>query len=274
VNTTYTRGTALIETILIVTAVIFMIPMIVLVAVALRDPDAAVGLFGFTWPLKFENIAIAWTESAMGASIINSLVITVTSVLLIIVIASIASYTLTRRTEKWSRGVFYLFLAGFLFPGQLALLPLYLTFSKLGLVGNPLSVILISVAGNLPFTIFLYSAFLRDMPKDYEEAAMLDGARPLRAFWTVVFPLLRPVTGTVAILAALGIWNDFLHPLLYLTGGSSRTAPLSVYTFVGEYSANWPLVFSALITSVIPILIAYFLMQRFILRGFASGLKG
>jgi raffinose/stachyose/melibiose transport system permease protein len=270
----YTRGTLGIEIMLIATAVVFMIPLFVLVAVALRDPNATTELFGFTWPLKFENIAIAWNESAMGPSILNSLLITSVSVALIILIASMASYTITRRTARWSKGVFYLFLIGFLFPGQLAMIPLYLTFSNLGLVGNPIAVILISVGGHLPFTIFLYSAFLRDLPKDYEEAAEIDGARPLRMFWTIVFPLLRAVTGTVAILSALGIWNDFLNPLLYLSGGSSKTAPLSVYTFVGEYSANWPLVFSALITSVIPILIAYFLMQRFILRGFASGLKG
>ena len=270
----YTRSTLVIEILLIIAAVLFMIPMFVLISVAVRDPNASQEFLGFTWPLKLENIAIAWNESEMGASIMNSLVITTVSVALIIVVASMASYTITRRTQRWSRGVFYLFLIGFLFPGQLAMIPLYIMFSSLGLVGNPITVILISVGGQMPFTIFLYSAFLRDLPRDYEEAASLDGARPLRAFWSVVFPLVRPVTGTVAILSALGIWNDFLNPLLYLTGGSSRTAPLSVYTFVGEYSANWPLVFSALITSVIPILVAYVLMQRFILRGFASGLKG
>jgi raffinose/stachyose/melibiose transport system permease protein len=270
----YRPGTLVIEIALIVAAVIFMIPLFVLVSVALRDPNATQEFFGFTWPLKLDNLLIAWNESAMGPSILNSIMITSVSVAIIIVIASMAAYTITRRTARWTRGAFYLFLIGFLFPGQLAMIPLYLSFSNLGLVGNPITVILISVGGQMPFCIFLYSAFLRDVPRDYEEAASLDGAGAFRAFWTVVFPLVRPVTGTVAILSALGIWNDFLNPLLYLTGGNSRTAPLSVYTFVGEYSANWPLVFSALITSVIPILIAYFLMQRFILKGFASGLKG
>jgi len=270
----YTRRTFALEAILIAVAAVFMVPLYVLVAVALRDPDSTAGFLGFTWPLRFENLATAWTESAMGPSLLNSVIITTVSVVLVIVVASTASYTITRRTQRWSRGVFYLFLTGFLFPGQLALLPLYLMFSQLGLVGNPLSVILIYVAGHMPFAIFLYCAFLRDLPRDYEEAATLDGARPLRTFRSIVFPLIRPVTGTVAILTALAVWNDFLNPLLYLTGGSSRTAPLSVYTFVGEYSANWPLVFSALITSVIPILIAYVFMQRFIMRGFATGLKG
>ena len=91
---------------------------------------------------------------------------------------------------------------------------------------------------------------------------------------TILFPLLRPVTGTIAILCALSVWNDFFTPLMYLSGGNSATAPLSVFKFVGLYGAQWHLVFSALIISVLPILAAYFIMQRFIIRGFASGLKG
>ncbi|MEW1834136.1 carbohydrate ABC transporter permease [Microbacterium sp. NPDC079995] len=270
----YTTRTLALEVVLVAVAVIFMIPMFVLLAVALRDPNGTEGFLGFTWPLNLGNLATAWNESAMGPSIVNSAVITTVSVALIIGLSATAAYTLTRRLQRLSRGLFYLFLAGFLFPGQLAMLPLYLSFASLGLVGNPLAVVLINVGGFLPFSIFLYSAFLRDLPRDYEEAATLDGARSLRMFWSVVFPLLRPVTGTIGILTALSVWNDFFTPLLYLAGSSSQTAPLSVYTFVSVYSANWPLVFSALITSVIPILIAYFLMQRFIMQGFASGLKG
>lgn len=270
----YTWRTGILEVVLIIVGIIFMIPMLVLIAVALRDPNVTPGFLGFTWPLNFGNLVTAWIESKMGPSILNSIWITTVSVVLIIAVASTAAYTITRRTERWSRGAFYLFLMGFLFPGQLALIPLYLTFSQLKLIGNPISVIIINVAGFLPFAIFLYSAFLRDVPRDYEEAALIDGAKPLRMFFAIVFPLLRPVSGTVAILSALAIWNDFLHPLLYLSGGSSRTAPLSVYAFVGEYSANWPLVFSALLASIFPILIAYFLMQRFIMKGFATGLKG
>ncbi|TCK59243.1 carbohydrate ABC transporter permease [Curtobacterium sp. PhB136] len=270
----YTGRSLVIEIVLIAVAALFMIPFLVLVSVALRDPNGTTGFLGFTWPLEFSNLATAFTQSQMGPALVTSLVITGVSVALVILVSATAGYTLARRTERWSKGMFYLFLTGFLFPGQLALVPLYLTFSKLGLVGNPVAVILIDTAASLPFAIFLYTAFLRELAPDYEEAATIDGASPWRMFWSVVFPLVRPVTGTVGILSSLSIWNDFLHPLLYLTGGSSRTAPLAVYTFVGEFSSNWPLVFSALIVSVIPILIAYFLMQRFIMRGFASGLKG
>ncbi|MCS5714115.1 carbohydrate ABC transporter permease [Herbiconiux sp. CPCC 205716] len=270
----YTYRTAILEVVLILAAVVFISPLVVLLSVALRDGSGDVGFLGFTWPLNFGNFATAWTESAMGASLINSAVITISSVALIVLLASTAAYTLARKTRRWSRGVFYLFLAGFLFPGQLAMLPLYLWFASLGLVGSPVAVIAINVGGFLPFAIFLYATFLRDLPRDYEEAATIDGASPGRTFVAIVFPLLRPITGTIVILAGLAIWNDFFTPLLYLSGSNSSTAPLSVYSFVSLYGANWPLVFSALIISVIPILIAYFLMQRFIIRGFASGLKG
>ncbi|MGG7449715.1 carbohydrate ABC transporter permease [Plantibacter auratus] len=270
----YTAKTAVLEVVLILTAIVFFIPFIVMLSVALRDPNGTPGFLGFTWPLNFGNFATAWTESAMGASLVNSAVITVVSVAVIIVISSMAAYTVTRSTRRWSRGAFYLFLLGFLFPGQLAMLPLYLWFASIGLVGSPVAVILINIGGFLPFSIFLYAAFLRDLPRDYEEAATIDGARPSRAFLSIVFPLLRPVTGTIAILCGLSIWNDFFTPLLYLSGSGNSTAPLSVYSFVSLYSANWPLVFCALLISVLPILVAYFLMQRFIMKGFASGLKG
>lgn len=270
----YTLKTAVLETVLILAAVIFLAPLVILVSTALRNPNADAGFLGFTWPLNFGNFATAWTESAMGASLLNSAMITVSSVVLIVLLSSTAAFTLARRTRGWSRGVFYLFLAGFLFPGQLAMLPLYLWFASVGLVGTPLAVVLINVGGFLPFSIFLYATFLRDLPREYEEAATIDGARPTRAFVSIVFPLLRPITGTIVILTALAVWNDFFTPLLYLSGSGTSTAPLSVYSFVSQYSANWPLIFSALIISVIPILVAYFLMQRFIIRGFASGLKG
>jgi raffinose/stachyose/melibiose transport system permease protein len=126
----------------------------------------------------------------------------------------------------------------------------------------------------MPFSVFLYTAFLRAMPRDYEEAAVLDGCSPFQAFWRVVFPLLRPVTGTVVILNAIFIWNDFLTPLLYLSGSSHQTIPVAIYTFVGQYTSNWQLVFAGLVMGITPILLIYFAMQRHIIRGFTGGLKG
>jgi raffinose/stachyose/melibiose transport system permease protein len=163
---------------------------------------------------------------------------------------------------------------GLLLPFQLALLPLYTTMRDLHLIGSLWGLVVFYSGLQMPFSVFLYTAFLRVMPRDYEEAAVLDGCNPFQAFWRIVFPLLRPVTGTVLILNAIFIWNDFLTPLLYLSGSNHQTIPVAIYTFVGQYTSNWQLVFAGLVMGIAPILLVYFGMQRHIIRGFSGGLKG
>ena len=126
----------------------------------------------------------------------------------------------------------------------------------------------------VPFTTFLYVGFIRALPVDYEEAGMLDGARPITLFMQVVLPLLRPITGTAVILNAIFIWNDFLTPLLYLSGTDHQTIPVATFGFVGQYTSNWLLTFAGLVIGVLPILAVYFMLQRRIIKGFSGGLKG
>jgi raffinose/stachyose/melibiose transport system permease protein len=148
------------------------------------------------------------------------------------------------------------------------------TMRDLGLLGTIWSLVLFYVGLQMPFTVFLYTAFLRSLPAEYEEAASIDGAGARQSFWSVVFPLLRPVTGTVVILDVIFIWNDFLTPLLYLSGSGQMTVPVTIYSFVGQYVSQWNLVFAGLVISIAPILLVYFLLQRTVIQGFASGLKG
>ncbi|WP_089775722.1 carbohydrate ABC transporter permease [Ruania alba] len=270
----YTWRTFLLELGMIAAALLFTTPFVVLVGVALRNPDGQRGPLDLTWPPTFEHLATAWQTSAMGSALVNSAAITLVSVALIVVVASTAAYPLARYAQRWSRGVFYFFLSGMLLAGQAAMLPLYTFIRDLGLVGSLWSVVLIHVGGSMPFCIFLYTFFIRESPRDYEEAAIIDGCSSSRVFVTVVFPLVRPITGTIVILQALGTWNDFFTPLLYLSGSDNKTAPLTLYNYVGEYGADWSLVFSALLLSIFPILILYFVAQKYIIRGFASGLKG
>lgn len=270
----YTWRTFILEILFIVVSVIFLVPFFVLLSVAFRNPEAPRGPFDFTWPPSLDNLSIAWNTSGMGAAIVNSTVITVISVILIIAFSSLAAYPLARYTQKWSRAFFWFFVAGLLVAGQASILPLYTFIRDIGLMNTLWAVILIQVGANMPFSIFLYTSFLRELPRDYEEAAQIDGASPTRIFLSVVFPLLRPVTGTILVLDALGVWNDFFTPLLYLSGGGSKTAPLALYTYVGQYASDWPLVFSTLLLSIVPILILYVFTQKYIIQGFASGLKG
>ncbi len=270
----YTGRTLLLEVVIVAVAIVWAIPLIALVNVSLKPVNTQTGALEFIFPPTFDNYVQAWTEASLGAALLNSAIVTIVSVVFIVAIAALAAYPLARVTRRWSKGTFYFFLAGLLLPTQLALLPLYSTMRDIGLLGSLGALILINVGTGMPFSIFLYTTFLRELPTDYEEAAMLDGAGSLRGFVQVVFPLLRPVTGTVVILNVVGIWNEFFIPLLYLAGSGNTTAPVAIYSFVSQYVTVWPLVFAGLVISVIPILVVYFSLQKYVIRGFAGGLKG
>lgn len=204
----------------------------------------------------------------------NSAVISILSVGLIVLFAAGASYVLARRSGWWSKGLFYVFLIGIVVPGQLGLIPLYKTMVSSGTVGTIWPVILLHTGSCLAFSVFLITTFLRDVPLDYEEAAMIDGASPLRIFFRIVMPLLRPVLGTACILNGIATWNSFFVPLLYLAGTGLETVPVRLYGFVGLHSSQWEVIFAGLIITILPILAAFFFLQRSVMTGFAGGVKG
>ncbi len=176
--------------------------------------------------------------------------------------------------KNWSRGTFALIMLGLVLPFQLATLPLYQTMRDLGLLGQAWALILFYAGLQVPFTTFLYVGFIRGLPRDFEDAALIDGCGYWQAFRFVVFPMLRPITVTALVLNAVFVWNDFFTPLLYLSGSGQQTMPVAVAGFVGQYVSEWNLIFAALLISVIPILVVYFALQRSIINGFAGGLKG
>lgn len=270
----YTAKTALLEAVMVLATIIVALPLYLLINTSLKsDHDTSSALSPATSP-TFENYRSAWRQANLGGAMWNSLQVTVVSVLIIVVISAMAAYPLARATAGWSKVVFAIVMLGLIVPFQLAALPLYQTIHNLGLLGSVWGLVIFYAGLQVPFATFLYVGFLRAMPGDYEEAAQLDGAGPVRAFWLVVFPLVRPVTGTIVILNAVFIWNDFFTPLLYLSGSGHMTMPVAINTFVGQYLSNWNLVFAGLVTGVAPILIAYFLMQGRIIKGFSGGLKG
>ncbi|GAB1817703.1 carbohydrate ABC transporter permease [Herbidospora sp. RD11066] len=270
----YTPRTALRELAMILVAAAFVFPVYILVNLSLRaGNDVSSPLMPVTAP-TFGNYVDAWAQAGLGSALLNSAIVTVVSVTLIVVISSMAAYPLARVTSKLSTTVFWLVLAGMLVPFQVALIPLYQSMRDLNLLGSLWALIIFYSGVQVPFSVFLYTGFLRALPKEYEEAASIDGAGTLRTFASVVFPLLRPITGTVVILNAINVWNDFLVPLLYLSGTPQQTVTVALYAFVGQFVSNWPVVFAGLVISIIPVLAVYFAMQRHIIRGFAGGLKG
>jgi raffinose/stachyose/melibiose transport system permease protein len=266
------------EVCFIVLAVFFCIPFYLLFSIALK-PDAEVFSSPLSFPTHpdFGNFSTAWKGQGGGnlsQGLVNSAIITASTVVILIAIGSICAYTLARRPGRLSGILYFLFVLGIIIPFQLGIVPLYVIFRKMGLVGSYLGMIILWTGVALPITVFLYTGFIRALPRDYEEAAQVDGAGVLRTYFRVVFPLLWPVTGTVAILTGLFIWNDFFVSLIFLSGTNRVTLPVAIYSFVGEFFTQFNLVFAAVVIALLPIMIFFVFVQRQLVRGFTSGVRG
>jgi raffinose/stachyose/melibiose transport system permease protein len=270
----YTGRTLALGVLMIAVAVVFAFPVYVLINLALRSPSDTSSPIVPTSSPTLDNFTEAWREGGLGGALINSVVVTVVSVAIILVVSSLAAYPLARSTAHWSRGAFLLIMLGLILPFQLASLPLYQTVRDLGLLGSVWSLVLFYAGLQVPFTTFLYVGFLRALPRDFEEAATIDGCGPLTAFRYVVLPMLKPITVTALVLNTVSVWNDFFTPLLYLSGSDQQTMPVAVAGFVGQFVSDWNLIFAALLISIVPVLAVYLALQRSIINGFAGGLKG
>ena len=270
----YTRRTLALEALMIGIGVLFAFPVYVLVNLAVRPTSDTSSPITPTTSPTLSNFTEAWREAGLGGALMNSVLVTVASVLIVLAVSALAAYPLARSTARWSRGTFLLIMLGLILPFQLASLPLYQTVRDLGLLGSVWSLILFYAGLQVPFTTFLYVGFLRALPRDFEEAASIDGATPLATFRYIVFPMLKPITVTALVLNAVAVWNDFFTPLLYLSGSDQQTVPVAVAGFVGQFVSDWNLIFAALLISIVPILAVYLALQRSIINGFAGGLKG
>jgi raffinose/stachyose/melibiose transport system permease protein len=263
------------ELIMVVVALIFAFPVYVFVTISLKDPrDVAQAPLAPPTQLHLDNYQKAWTEGELAQAFVNSAVVALLSVALLVLLGSVAAYVLARRLSRLSLGLYLLFLLGLMVPLQLGMVPLYELMQNANLLGTYTSLIIFHVGHQMPFTVFLYAGFIRALPREYEEAAQVDSATPFQAFRMIVFPLLRPITGTVVILTGISVWNDFLVPLLYVGGSEYRTLPVAIFSFRGEFSTEWGVIFAGMALAILPILIVYFLLQKYIIQGFASGLRG
>nr|MDT0661943.1 carbohydrate ABC transporter permease [Micromonospora sp. DSM 115978] len=262
------------ELTMISAALIVAFPVYVLVNLALRPPSDTSSPIRPTTSPTLDNFTQAWQEGGLGGALVNSALVTTFSVFIVLTVSSLAAYPLARATARWSRGTFLLIMLGLALPFQLAALPLYQTMRDLGLLGTVWALVLFYSGLQVPFTTFLYIGFMRALPRDFEDAALIDGCRPLEVFRYIVFPLLKPITVTALVLNSISIWNDFFTPLLYLSGTDQQTVPVALAGFVGQFVADWNLIFAALVISIVPILAVYFALQRSIINGFAGGLKG
>ncbi len=273
----YTRRTFARELLLLAVGAIWAIPFFLLVMISLKpsgemlmDPTAV------PKQLDASNFSQAWKGSAgvsLGEALVNSVVITLGSVVALVAIGSICAYVVARRGGRMGAGLYGLFVVGIILPFQLGIVPAYAVLRQLNLAGTYPGMILLYTGLLMPLTVFLYTGFVRTLPKDFEEAAFVDGASRLQTFRRIVFPLLRPITATVAVLTGVMVWNDFFVQLIFLSGSQLQTLPVAVYSFVGEYISQWNLIFAAVAICIVPVLAFYLFAQRQLINGFTGGIK-
>ncbi len=233
-------------------------------------------IWGPPHQLFFQNYAAAWRIGTMAARIRNSLVVTFSSLALLLVIVTLASYALARLEFPGRKVIFYSILATMMIPSQVTIIPLFILIRELGLLDNPiLTLILVYAAVGTPFSIFIMRAFFLTIPAEIEDAALIDGANRYGVFWHIVLPLARPGLATIIIYQGMFIWNEFFLAFIFVRDAKLQTIPLGLASFFFRWTADWNLYFAALSIITIPVIILYIIMQRHFIAGLAAGaLKG
>jgi raffinose/stachyose/melibiose transport system permease protein len=258
---------------ILVTIVLFVVPLLFIVLTAGKTATDAATM-SFSWPHEFrfvENFkeVIQANNYLLVIAFINSTILTVVSVTGMVIFGAMVAFVAQRRKNAVSGLVNFLVLAGLIIPP--AVVPTVWALQKYHLFGTMSGLILVEIAYGLPFSILLFRAFIGNIPRDLDEAAILDGASPFRLFFRVIFPLLRPVAVTVIIFQTVIVFNDFANPLYFLPGEKNATVQLTIFTFKSQFVTSYNLLFMDILLITIPPLIVFIILNRQIVAGMTSG---
>lgn len=259
--------------ILAVLAAVFILgPLYILFVTALKDPAEAGSVLALPKHIRWANFADAWRMTDFPVKFLNTFIITAVNIVLTIPVHSMVGYVLTRyqKQSRLFQGIYYLLTSALFIPFNVLMLPLVKQTSSLGLDNIP-GIIILYVLFGLPMNVFLYSGHVKTIPIAIEEAAIIDGATPWQTFFRIIFPLMKPMSATVAILTFMWTWNDFLMPLVILTDPENQTLQLAQYVFKSEFSTQYNLSFASYVLVLIPILIVYLFCQKWVISGVTTG---
>jgi N-acetylglucosamine transport system permease protein len=259
-------------------AVIVIFPMLWLVYTSFKTDQE---IFFSPWALPatpiWDNFRRGWVDANIGTYFVNSLIVVLPSLVLILILSAMTAYVLARFPFPANRIIFYGFMAGMLFPVFLALIPLFFLVKDLGMMSTYHGLILVYVAYSLPFSVFFLTGFFRTLPSELHEAAILDGANQYQVFFRVMLPLAQPGLISIGIFNFLGMWDQFLLPLVLMTNASRYllTQGLAYMLHQQYYKNDWSALFAAVTIIMIPTLIVYVIFQNQIQKGITVGaLKG
>jgi raffinose/stachyose/melibiose transport system permease protein len=268
------RNSIILQVILALLSFLVLIPLYMIIVNSIKNPAEAAKL-GLSFPSEFhfENYLTVFEEGNVLGGYINSILISGCTLAIIIVSASLAAFVIQRRNSRLTNFLYYLFIIGLVIP--VALVPTIKMLVGLHLHNTYLGMVMYYSAVLLPFTIFLFTGYLKTVPRELDESAIIDGCSYIKLFFFIIFPIIRPVVVTGSLIIIINIWNDFMGPFYLLSDSSKWTVTISVYNYIGKYGTNWNLVFADVTVVILPVLILYFFLQKYIVDGMTAGaIKG
>lgn len=249
-----------------------LVPLYFTIVTALKSPDQLGGT-GLELPtsIHLENFSKAWELTNFPHALLISGIVTVGAVVLTLITNSLVAYAIARNMHRpFFKALYYFFIAALFVPFPIIMLPVTKEMAVLGL-DNPVGLFLLYTVYGLSFNVFVYTAFIKSIPPELEEAAIMDGASVWTTFRKVIFPILTPMNATVGILTCMWAWNDFLLPLVILSDPNTRTLPLVQYVFQGQFNTDYTTAFASYLMALAPLLLVYLFAQRWVISGVMRG---
>lgn len=251
-------------------SLLILVPLVIVVISSLKTkPEAAAMNLTLPAAIQWGNYAEAIKRGGLVRSFLNSLLIASVSATVCILVSSMATFVLARNRTRFNKAVF-----NYLFLGLIAPINYITTikvFQVLGIMNSYVGIILLYIALGIPFAVFAYYGYMHSIPRELDEAAVIDGCNPWQLFSRVIFPLLKPVTITVLVLNFMGAWNDFISPLYLLNRQRTWPMVMSVYNFFGMHFNEWNMISAVILLSTLPVILLYLFGQRYIVSGMTSG---
>lgn len=256
-------------------ALLALIPFFFLLILALKSPEGGLSSIRLIPDFTWSNFPSAWKAGSLGKAMFNSTIMTGGGIVVLISLSSMAGYTIARFPSALNKSIFAILLACMMIPGIINTVPLYTLLITLRGINTYWAMIFVMATNALPFSVFLYSAFIRSIPISLEESAIIDGCSWFGAFWKITMPLLGPVTSSVVILQGVGMWNNYAQAVFFLQDKAHRNIPLAISLFFQQYGANWPLMAAAATLGLLPAVLMFLFFQKFFISGITTGsIKG
>lgn len=261
--------------VLLLIAVVHIIPFYVLINMSFKLPTETTSKWRFPVDASWDNFANAWQEADLLRAIFNNVFITISAVALVVIVGALASYPLARHQTRFNMFIYTVSVSCLIVPALTILVPLYKFIVDLGGINTYWAAILTQVTFALPMTIFLYTGFINTVPRELDEAGLIDGSSRMGIFFRIILPLLKPITATVIIIMGVQIWNDYQFSIFFLQKVQVQTIPVALSQFISQFSNQLNWVAAGCLIGMMPMAIVYLCLQKYFIKGMADGaIKG